>query len=151
MQKDLNTSALPPRLMLQSAGDGGWRVFSSTGTGRNTVHQHSAPSGGSTRGTGNPRTGKRTGGGGKLAENHLDTPAGGLSTRRYPLSGHPGRLKYYHDTQELSWLRARVFLTGITSGSRFMKSMPIYQTIVRTAIFSNCIRNVSDKLPVFQV
>ena len=40
--------------------DGEWRVFFSIGTGRNAVNQHSATSGGFTRDTGNPPTGKRT-------------------------------------------------------------------------------------------
>jgi hypothetical protein len=60
MQKDLHTSVPPLHSMLLRTGGGGWRVFSCTGTGRNTVHQRYATSGASTRDTGNPRTGKKT-------------------------------------------------------------------------------------------
>jgi hypothetical protein len=49
MQKDLSASALPLHLMHHRVDDGEWRVFFSTGTGRNLVHPHSVTSGGSTR------------------------------------------------------------------------------------------------------
>jgi len=81
-------SAAPPGA--STNGRRGWRVFSCTGTGRNMVHQRTATSGGFTRGTGNPRTVKKTYAVGNWKRIRRITPPGVRAIRRCMQQENPG-------------------------------------------------------------